>query len=129
MKKRVLQKIKEILLKDKEILFCYLFGSQTTKNVLQKSDIDLAIYLDKDKNFFKKRLELINKLSISLKTETDIVILNTTPVVLKYVILKEGKLIFERNQEKRVNFELKSFNEYYDFKPILKRYYERILSS
>lgn len=127
----LIKDLKKILQKEKDILFCYLFGSLAYQNFIPKSDVDLAVYLDekKCKDFFNKRLELISKITRALKKEADVVALNTAPLFLKYVILKEGKLIFERVRSKRIDFELKSFNEYFDFKPILEKYHEKLLTS
>ncbi|MDI6603153.1 MAG: nucleotidyltransferase domain-containing protein [Patescibacteria group bacterium] len=122
--------LKNFFGKKKEVLFCYLFGSLAYQNFTKKSDVDLAVYLDekKCKDFFEKRLELISQISPLLKKEADIVVLNTAPLFLKYVILQEGKLIFERDKGKRIDFELKIVNEYFDFKPILEKYRQRLLS-
>lgn len=110
--------------------FAYLFGSLAYKNFTLQSDVDLAIYLDKKttKDFFDKRLDLIKKASQLFKRDADIIILNTAPIFLKYVIIKEGKLIFNKNDSKRIDFELKSINEYFDYMPTLKIYNKRILS-
>lgn len=124
----------KILHKERGVLFCYLFGSQATKNAVSESDVDLAVYFDQKlvKDFFEKRLELIAATSKALKKEADIVVLNTAPPFLRYVVLKEGELIFERNKRnkgKRIDFELKSINEYFDFKPVLEKYHQRLLTS
>lgn len=110
--------------------FAYLFGSVAYKNSTLQSDIDLAVYLnDKaDNDFFNNRLDLIKKTSQLFKRDSDIVILNTAPIFLKYVIIKEGKLIFNKNDSKRIDFELKSLNDYFDYMPTLKIYNERTLS-
>lgn len=115
--------------KRKEVLFCYIFGSFAYNNYNSKSDVDIAIYLDKKKkmDFFEERLELISEISRILKKEADILILNTAPLFLKYVVLKEGKLFFSRNEKQRINFELKAINEYFDFKPILEKYNKRTI--
>lgn len=115
--------------KRKGILFCYVFGSFAYNNFNSKSDVDIAVYLDKKKkiDFFEKRLELISEISRVLKKEADILILNTAPLFLKYVAIKEGKLIFSKNEEKRIDFELKTTNEYFDFKPVLEMYNQRII--
>ena len=78
-------------------------------------------------DLFKKRLELISQTSKALKKETDVIILNNASLFLKYVVLKEGKLIFEKSQEQRVSFELKATNEYFDFKPVLEKYNQRLM--
>lgn len=127
----IIKSLRKILLKEEGILFCYLFGSLAYENFISKSDIDLAVYLDekKCKDLFEKRLELITRTSRALKKDVDIVILNTASLFLKYVVLKEGKLVFEKDKEKRIDFELKSINEYFDFKPILEMYHKKLLAS
>lgn len=125
----ILKKLKNFFLEEKEILFCYLFGSAAHGKTIPKSDVDLAVYLDNKrcKDFFEKRLELIAIFSQKLKKEADVVILNTAPPFLRYVVLKEGKLIFEKNRGERIDFELKAINEYFDFKPVLEMYHQKIL--
>lgn len=121
--------ITKTLQKRKGVLFCYIFGSFACHSFNSKSDVDIAVYLDKRNkvDFFEKRLELISEISRALKKEADILILNTAPLFLKYVVLKEGKLIFSRNENQRIEFELKTINDYFDFKPILKKYNQRTL--
>jgi predicted nucleotidyltransferase len=124
--------LKNSLLKEKDVLFCYLFGSFSYQNFNAESDADIAVFLDETqrKNFFKRRLELITKLSKALNREADVTILNETgSAFFKYVVVKEGKLIFERTPQKRIDFELMALNQYFDFKPILKMYQARILTN
>ena len=127
----LIESLKKALQKEHEVLFSYLFGSLAYQNFTSKSDIDLAVYLDEKrcKDFFEKRLELITQISRALKKDVDIVILNTASPFLRYVVLKEGKLIFEKDRGKRIDFELKSMNEYFDFKPILELYHKKLLAS
>jgi predicted nucleotidyltransferase len=128
--KIITESLEKIFQKKKEVLFCYLFGSFAYRNFNSKSDVDVAVFLDKKNkvDFFEKRLELTSEISRALKKETDILILNTAPLFLKYVVLKEGKLIFSRNENQRIGFELKTMNDYFDFKPILKKYNQRTLA-
>lgn len=127
---KIVSSLKRFLSKDKDISFCYLFGSQAANKTISTSDVDVAVYLNpKIKNFFEKRLELIEKITKSLKKETDVIILNTSSPFLGFVVLKEGKLIFENDKGKRIDFELKKMNEYFDFKPVLEMYNERLLAS
>lgn len=116
----------------KDVLFCYLFGSLAYRNFTSKSDIDVAVYLDRNrcKDLFKKRLNLITALSKLLRKEVDVIILNDiSSVFFEYVILKEGELIFERDENERIEFEMKVLNQYFDFKPIMERYNQRMLST
>ena len=131
-----LRKILEKFFSKKEdVLFSYLFGSFACQNFNSKSDIDIAVFLDEDKNkdFFKTRLELIATLSKLLKREADVIVLNTTNSVLfKYTILREGKLIFAKDVEEMINYELRTTQDYYDFLPFSeaynKAYIERCLN-
>ncbi|MEK7557934.1 MAG: nucleotidyltransferase domain-containing protein [Patescibacteria group bacterium] len=116
-------KLKEVFEKN-NVVFTYLFGSQVKGKTDFESDVDLAVYLNEScKDFFKTRLVLIEIIQDVLKKKVDIVILNEIKsIFLKFVIIKEGKVIFEKNHEKRVDFELKIMREYYDFLPFIKEY-------
>ncbi len=128
---RYKDKIQEALQEEDGVLFCYLFGSYARKDIIQESDVDLAVYFaqEKVKDFFDKRIELIVKISRLLKKDADVVVLNSASPLLRYVVLKEGSLVFERDSSVRVDFELKSLNEYFDFKPVLEMYNKALLKN
>jgi hypothetical protein len=50
--------------------------------------------------------------------EVDVVILNTAPPVLKDQVLRHGRRIFERDRQARVEFEVRTGQEYADLKPM-----------
>ena len=89
------------------------------------SDYDFAIFLDeRDKQEITRvRFKLIDELTRILKTDKiDVVMLNDTESPeLKYNILQEGELIFERDPF-RVIVEPKILNEYFDVYLSLKRH-------
>lgn len=101
-----------------EIKLVYLFGSRVSGEVGPLSDYDFGIYLDeKDlKKRFNLRLKLIAEISKELKEDkVDVCILNDTDgPELKYNIIKNGRLIFEKKPFK-VSVEPKILNEYFDF--------------
>ncbi|HZX50322.1 MAG TPA: nucleotidyltransferase domain-containing protein [Candidatus Paceibacterota bacterium] len=103
---------------EKEVLFAYLFGSHATGHAIAKSDVDIAVYLNpKNKqDQFEKRLELIAALTKLLKKEVDVIVLNMASPFLKHVVFKEGTLVFDRDASSRIDFDLKSLNEYFDYK-------------
>lgn len=122
---QIQNKLKPVLEKEKGLLFGYLFGSTVSGKVGTESDIDFAFYLDErgDKDFFKKRLLLIEKFQSFFQKKVEVIILNEIrSIFFKFVIIKEGKVILERNHAQRVDFELKTMQEYYDFQPFLKEY-------
>lgn len=122
---KIQSKLRTIFKKDKDIIFVYLFGSAVLNATNYESDIDFAVYLDKKKNidFFMRRVSLIENIQLVLKRPVEIVVLNETrSIFFKFVIIKEGKVIFERNHSKRVDFELRTMQEYYDFQPFIEAY-------
>jgi len=119
------KKLLPIFQKYEEIKLVYLFGSQATGKAGPLSDYDFAIYLDeKDKKrSLDIKLELLASISQALQTDkVDIVVLNIVDAPeLKYNIIKEGKLIFERESFK-VLVEPRILNEYLDFHMTLLRH-------
>lgn len=120
--------LREIFEKNK-VVFVYLFGSQATKKTDFESDIDLAVYLDEScEDLFKTRLYLIEKLQDIFKKNVEVIILNEQKsIFFKFVIIKQGKVIFEKDHNKRVDFEFKTMQEYYDFQPFLQQYNQAYL--
>lgn len=124
-------KIRDLLEEKKDVLFCYLFGSFVRGDVIQKSDMDMAVFLSPKKrtNFFEMRLDLMEKLTRVLGRDADVIVLNTASPFLKYAVLREGVLVYNRDPEMQLGFELKAMNEYFDYKPILEMYRERLRAS
>jgi predicted nucleotidyltransferase len=117
-KKKIIKKIEQLLAKEKKVVFAYLFGSLASGKTNKESDIDVAVFLDcKKEYFFKERINLINHLSKNLEKKTDVIILNRATPFLKFVVLQEGILILDKDESKRIDFDLKSTNEYFDYKP------------
>ncbi len=116
----------EELRADGDIVALYLFGSFAAGKQTPVSDIDLAVILDHDfppKRCFEKKLALLATITSLLKTdEVDLVILNQAPPALAYRILGEGRLLYEKESGKaqRVRFQVKTFDRYFDFKPVEK---------
>lgn len=114
------------------VVFVYLFGSQAAGQATKGSDFDFAMMLSekvKKSKRFDVRLKLISEISRTLKSDkVEIVVLNDTRSSLfKFVIVKEGIVIFEQDHSARVDFELKTMNEYYDFSPFLSLYNQAYL--
>ena len=129
-----MSQLKTFFAKRKEVVFVYLFGSQVRGDALSSSDVDLAVFLESktsrsDLSFFDQRLVLIAQLTRLLGREAEVIILNTAPPFLRYVILQEGRLVFERDHGRRVDFELKITNEYFDFQPYRELYHRHLLTS
>jgi hypothetical protein len=51
-----------------------------------------------------------------------VVILNRAPADLVHRVLRDGKLLVDRNPSVRIAFEVRARNEFFDLKPVLDRY-------
>lgn len=118
---------------DGDIVAVYLFGSFAEGKQTSVSDIDLAVLLDRDFPpglYFEKKLALLTIITSLLKTdEVDLVILNQAPPVLSYRIFSKGRLLFEKEDGKsqRVSFQARTYDRYFDFKPIEKILHEGLV--
>jgi hypothetical protein len=117
--------IRKVFKAHPSVKLAYLFGSTAKGDRGPMSDYDFAIFLDeRDKQEITRvRFKLIDELSRTLKTDKiDVVMLNDTESPeLKYNILQEGELIFERDPF-RVIVEPQILNEYFDFYLSLKKH-------
>lgn len=105
-----------------EVSALFLFGSFDTPDERPDSDIDLAVLIkprhageDDLQNLIAEYYNVSP--GFSLRT-VDIVVLGTAPTSLKFQILKEGRVILDRNPDLRKEFTARSLQEYYDYKPI-----------
>lgn len=108
-----------------EIKLAYLFGSRAAGKESPLSDYDFAVYLDtKDKaRMYEIKIDAIVKIGRLLKTDRiDVVVLNLTDNPdLKYMIVKEGRLVYEKEPFK-VIVEPRILNEYFDFHKMLVKH-------
>ena len=125
MKQEDLKKLIRIFKKYPQIKLVYFFGSKAEGNSGPMSDYDFAFYLDErdSKKVFDLKFKLNDEISRVLKTDKiDLVMLDITrSSELKYDVIKNGKLIFEREPYK-VLVEPKILNEYFDFMIMLRKY-------
>ncbi len=130
-REQLIADLKEFFSKKEDVVFAYLFGSIAYNNYNPKSDIDVAVFLEEgSKDLFDERINLIVELEQKFKRDVDVVVLNSVNnVFLRYVIFREGILLFERDEEPRINFELRAMREYFDFAPYIKMYTEKLLST
>ena len=67
------------------------------------------------------KAEVLSDLIKSLKTNNvDLVILNEADILLRHRVLYFGKLIYSKNEKKRIEFQVDTINKYNDFKQLIK---------
>lgn len=110
--------LKEFFSKDKDVLFVYLYGSQSKGTGYLGSDIDLAVYLcpGNQEFYLKKDEQFLGKLA-QIDKRIDARLLNVMPLLLKYEVISRGEVIFSRDEKARVNFETEILCRYFEMKP------------
>jgi len=118
-----INEIRAFLREQKHVKVAYLFGSRAEGKAGPLSDFDIAILLDNrvdKREGFNYRLKLLNDLSFILKTrKLDVVIMNDAPLLLNYNVIKEGKVLYCRDELARMRFETYVLSRYLD-----RRYYD-----
>jgi hypothetical protein len=118
-KNRITNDLSTILSDSPSVLAAYLFGSVVAGIQRESSDVDIAVYLDKDllpDTFNEVRFRLLDIFENYFDRKVDVVILNNSSLKLIHQVLKYGELIYARESEPVHEFKLKKQKEYFDFK-------------
>lgn len=112
--------------RDPNILFAYLFGGLLRKRFNPLSDVDLALYLRKAKDF--DYLEAYKNIAQILTTdEIDLIILNHASLALAGRILQNRKILIDKDPFLRHQYESLTLRKFFDFsikeRTILRRRY------
>jgi hypothetical protein len=111
-----LEKIKEKAIKDKDVLGVILFGSYARKKSKPFSDIDVCIVLQPKKfdNLFmtNKRLEYLEL----VPDKYDIQIFQQLPIFIRTRILKDGKILLNKDYNLMFNIALNTIKGFDLFK-------------
>lgn len=119
-----LEKISQHLKSNEEIVFAYLYGSIARGEERQESDIDIAIYvkdpsLIQDPHFETKLALELEKLT---KRSVDVRVINSGSLLFIHQVLRDGKLLLSKDERRRIDFEVRKMDEYFDFRPLIEKY-------
>ena len=112
--------------KESNVIFAYLFGGLLRERQEPLSDVDVAVYV---KNLEElDYLDLFGRIADHLGTnEIDLVILNRAPLALTGRIMKNRKILVDKNPFLRHKFESLILRQFSDFtlkeRDILQRRY------
>jgi predicted nucleotidyltransferase len=106
------------------IIAVYLFGSFARGHEHRNSDVDLGVlYAASPGGRLEEQPFLLEaELGALLKRPVQCVVMNLAPADLVHRILRDQRLLFDRDPGLRIRFEVASRNRYFDLKPLLDRY-------
>jgi predicted nucleotidyltransferase len=104
------------------IAAAYLYGSVARGTARPASDVDVGILYSEDPPMTLKGLglDLEGELERLLALPVQVVVLNRAPVDLVIRVLRDAKLLVDRDRSKRLRFEVKSRFEFWDLEPYLR---------
>jgi predicted nucleotidyltransferase len=113
------------------VVLAILFGSQARGAAGPLSDVDVAVLLDGEADAERRlelRLQLMADLAAALgAADLDVAVLNEATAALRYRVLRDGLILYYRDDDKFVAFRVQTVAEYLDFEPILKRHEKALL--
>ncbi len=105
---------------EQDILFAYLFGSSVHGDVIPSGDVDIAVFFahGSPESYFAAKLSLHADLCRALKrNDVDVVVLNTaTNIMLLDEITRTGIVLYDRDPDTRMDFEVGILHRAIDFK-------------
>jgi predicted nucleotidyltransferase len=109
-----------------------LYGSYATGYTHPYSDLDVGIYLEPDAIETALNTELDISLDIDKAMdhiiETEVRAINNLPLAFTGRILTEGILIYCKDEEARVEFEVQTRKQYFDFLPVIHNHHRVYLN-
>ena len=110
---------------DTPVLVAYLFGSHAVGRTGPMSDRDIAVLLEPGltrPEHGRWQVELIGRLMDAYHSDAiDLVVLNDAPPLLRFEVIRVRHVLYNRDDEARVAFEVRTMQEWFDWEPRYKR--------
>jgi predicted nucleotidyltransferase len=108
----------------RDIVAVYLFGSQARGTATPSSDVDVAVLHAAPPPVSLEGLpfDLEGQLERLLGRSVQVVVLNRASVDLIHRVLRDGRLLLDRDASRRIGFEVRARDEFFDLQPVLARY-------
>lgn len=107
-----------------DVVSVYLFGSHARRTARPESDVDVGLLYESPPESTLRAQPFADEAELGKKLgkRVQIVVMNKAPADLVHRIFSARRLLLDRDPSRRVAFEVKRRNEYFDLKPILDRY-------
>ena len=102
----------------------YLYGSVARGTAGERSDVDVAVLYGRPppRTLEQLPLRVEEEIEKLLGMPAQVVVLDGAPPDLIHRVLRDGKLLLDRDPSARIRFEVKARNEFFDLELILRRY-------
>jgi predicted nucleotidyltransferase len=99
-----------------DVMLAYVFGSVGREEQNVMSDVDIAVYLEKESDPVDARVRLLGQICRELGTDDiDLVVLNHAPVTLQGRVIRDGEVIVEKTPFYRHALESLVMRKFFDF--------------
>jgi len=115
---KLLAEISPTLCERFSIDLAYVFGSANSERFRSQSDIDIAVRFKSEiptSEFFRLSALFEVELARLLRRKIDVSILNLAPPLLRYEVVKNGRVLFSADNEQRALFHIRTYRDYDDF--------------
>ena len=120
--------IKNVLIEKTAAFIIILFGSAADEKMRDDSDIDVAFLSEKSLSEYEVFI-VAQELAAKLGRDVDLIDLSKASTVFKSIILGTGKIIYSADENRKHEFQIKTFKDYVilneERKEVLDRIRER----
>jgi len=112
------------ILISKPVMLAYLYGSTADGSRLPFSDVDIALVLEPNcplSAYERMKLELDIAAEIERLCdirEADVRSIDAAPLTVQGMVVSEGPLLYSRDEEFRIQYEVHTRKLYFDFLPV-----------
>jgi predicted nucleotidyltransferase len=110
---------------DADVLAVILFGSVARGEQTARSDVDVCLVLTPER-IRDKSVAARTRLEYLSHFDLDVQIFQALPLYIRHRVLKEGQVLFVRDEDLLYEVAFRTAQAFEDFKPIYYRYLEQI---
>jgi predicted nucleotidyltransferase len=124
------------ILQHRPVMLAYVYGSVAEGCPLPTSDVDIAlVWMPDCKQTPYERLNAELDIAAEIETQAgiqnaDVRSINDAPLKVRGQVLTKGQLLYSRDEDLRVEYEVYTRGRYFDYQPVLEMmrqaYFERL---